>query len=96
MENVNKPLVLWICDIEGWAYEQRVKSVSKLMVDFDHEIFYVVSNGILALKNRIKQKDFDIVVCMYIQYVEILEKLNNVVCFAGGMRPFENEYNTEL
>ena len=35
---MKKPKLLWLADQPGWAYDNRAKTVSALLPDFEHEI----------------------------------------------------------
>ncbi len=83
-----KKTVVWLCDVEGWAYDGRATQLIAQLKDYDHKKIYVVGRKPGIVEAAIKEAD--IIVCMYVQYMELLRKFNNVVTLIGGMRPFEN------
>lgn len=94
MDGRKNPIVLWLVDEKGWAYDQIVQNVSAQLPGYRHERFYMVEEhdwrqwvnlGILLL-------NVDIIVSMHIMYQkQIFEKEvpPNIVMMATGMRLFE-------
>jgi hypothetical protein len=84
-----KPVIAWLCDKRGWAYEARVNQLIPLMQDWEHRKVFCVGSSIEAIRQAIEGAD--VVVCLYVRYMELLDGLQNAVVFLGGMRPFETD-----
>lgn len=83
--------VLWLLDSPYWAYEARSTSLIKRLTNYDHSRLYVVDNKIKRNVVNEFSKRFDLVVCMYSRYVEMLDRTDNVIVLHGGFRALENE-----
>lgn len=79
--------VVWLCDGRGWAYAARVRQLIPELPDYEHEIFYMVSDGVDSAIESIENAD--IVVCMYVRYMEFVHDKAKTVINLGGMRPFQ-------
>lgn len=87
-----KPIILWIADTPGWAYDAIVQAVSKRLPHYSHMAFYLctTTDPEHRILNQLA-READVVVSMYLRYQEILEpKLRpKVVTMVTGFRPFE-------
>jgi hypothetical protein len=87
-----KPVILWIADIPGWAYDPIVKGVAKLLPQYEHVIYYacVTMDPAHALLNY-AAAGADVVISMYLRYQEWLrpEHKKKVATMITGFRPFE-------
>ena len=66
-----KPIVLWTCDVVGWAYHTRIMRISKAMPQYEHRIWYFGS----AMRPEVKMKalqDADIIVCQGVKAIRII------------------------
>jgi len=63
-----KPIVLWTCDVKGWAYHTRVETMSKALPQFDHRvwIFSAVAPSLL----RGLMEAADIIICQGVKVIE--------------------------
>jgi hypothetical protein len=87
-----KPVILWLADIPGWAYESIVRNVAAQLPQYEHVTFYSCAtvdprHELLNLTAR----SADVVVSMYLRYQEWLrpELRKKVVTMITGFRPFE-------
>lgn len=85
-----KKVIAWICDGPGWAYDARAEQMKEALPQYVHQKIYAVIN---TLDNVIAEAcKADIVVCMYVRYVELLRDVmdpGKVIACIGGKRPFE-------
>ena len=91
MEQTRKPVILWLADQEGWAYDSIYKQVSKLLPEYEHRVFYYLQNipcvGGDELTSIAAQSD--IIVSMYLRYADIIPCKEKVMTMLTGLRPFE-------
>jgi len=63
-----QPIVLWTCDVKGWAYHTRVETMSKALPQYDHRVW--ISSSVAPLLLRGMMATADIIVCQGIKVVE--------------------------
>ena len=83
------PKVLWLIDNPKWAYASIVRQVGQILDGYQHEVYCFAAGPVdpVALDDRLKTAD--VIMCMYIQYIQAFADRDNVVLFVSGMRPFE-------
>jgi len=83
--------IVWLCDCEGWAYDARVNQLIPHLPEHEHKKIYLANKGWLQAARAVAEgvNGADVVVCLYLRYMELLQRLDNAVVFLGGMRPFE-------
>jgi len=64
----NKPIVLWSCDVKGWAYFNRVETMSKALPQFDHRVWIFSAVAPSLLQGMMTAAD--IIVCQGVKVVE--------------------------
>ena len=62
-----KPIILWTCDVRGWAYHTRVETMSRALPDYQHRV-WISSNVPLSLLRDMMRRA-DIIVCQGIKVV---------------------------
>ena len=40
-----KPVILWLADLPGWAYESIVRNVERQLPQYEHRTYYVCKPG---------------------------------------------------
>ncbi|HUV62409.1 MAG TPA: hypothetical protein VMW24_00855 [Sedimentisphaerales bacterium] len=63
-----KPIVLWTADVRGWAYWNRVETMSQALPQFDHRVWIFSAVAPSLLKGMMEGAD--IVVCQGVKVVE--------------------------
>lgn len=91
---MNKPVILWLADTPGWAYDSIVQGVAAQLPQYEHVAFYccMTMDPDHQTLNLIA-RSADVVVSMYLRYQEWLqpEFRKKVVTMLTGNRPFERE-----
>lgn len=72
--------ICWLVDVAGWAFENRAKTISKLLPDYEHEICVLGPNSSLNFD------DFDIVICDFLPWMKFIGGQKKKVLL--GMRSF--------
>lgn len=67
-----KPIILWTCDVPGWAYHGRIMRISKVLTEYEHRIWYFGNPLPLKEKQRHLQ-EADIIVCQGIKSLRIVQ-----------------------
>jgi len=79
---MKKPLLLWICDVPDWAYDNRMHRIMSVLTEYEHKVVYIATS-----KNEEIHKlsgEADVVFCSYLKWIKLLNTLNNcVVCMSG-------------
>lgn len=67
-----KPIVLWTCDVVGWAYYNRIMRLSKVLTQYDHKIWYF---GAKIPKHEQQQivDEADIIVCQGVKSLRLVQ-----------------------
>ncbi|HUV63899.1 MAG TPA: hypothetical protein VMW24_08375 [Sedimentisphaerales bacterium] len=63
-----KPIVLWSCDVKGWAYHNRVETMSKALPQYNHRVWIMSAVAPSLLKGLMAAAD--IIICQGIKVVE--------------------------
>jgi len=63
-----KPIVLWTCDVKGWAYHTRVETMSKALPQYDHRVW--ISSSVAPLLLRGMMATADIIICQGVKTIE--------------------------
>jgi len=81
-----KQKITWLCDVDGWAYNNRAKLLSESMSNYDHEIMFGVNNI------NEKAKNSDIIVVMYLHALKHISKVfdNKIIVTLSGNRIFDS------
>lgn len=72
---MTKPIVLWTCDVPGWAYHNRIKRLEKAMGDrYDFRIWYF--GGVMTREARTRQlAEADIIMCQGVSSLRIVNMM---------------------
>lgn len=86
-----KPMILWSCDVVGWAYHNRIMRLSRAMPQYDHRVLMgecVPPTLQAELINRA-----DIIICQGIKVIGRVvarkhgeDKYANLVCRLDSVR----------
>ena len=66
-----KPVVLWTCDVPGWAYHTRIMRMSATMPEYEHQIWYFGNPLSFQDKKKILDRA-DIIVCQGVKALRIV------------------------
>lgn len=64
----DKLIILWTCDTKGWAYDNRVQTMSAALPEFTHRVW--ISSHMPPSLLRGMMEEADIIVCQGIKVVE--------------------------
>jgi len=89
----NKPKILWLADMPGWAYDQIFNNVSKVSTGYEHRVFYMMdrrhSPDVWRILGEIIS-EADVVVVMHWMYLQMLPlPTEKVVMMVTGHRGLE-------
>lgn len=70
-EPQKKPVILWTCDVVGWAYHTRIMRLSKAMPQYEHRIWYFGAAMPQAVKMQ-ALREADIIVCQGVKSIRIV------------------------
>ena len=88
-ETRGKPIILWLADSPKWAYASIVRQIGDALPHYEHRAVYMVS-GKIEIDALCKQiEDADVVVPMYVLYLQAFVRRDNVAMFLSGLTPFE-------
>ncbi len=96
MQEVNKkPVILWLADTPGWAYDSIVTQETKALPQYEHRCFYVCGGG-LPNDGVVLARDMSeasIIIAMYVLYLRIIPPVYQAktAVMLTGFRPFERE-----
>lgn len=65
-----KPVILWTCDVVGWAYHTRIMRLSKAMSQYEHRIWYFGAHMPQEVKMQ-ALREADIIVCQGVKALRI-------------------------
>ncbi len=89
----DKPLILWIADMEGWAYDSIVSQETKALPQYEHRRYYVCGgpypqDGMLLHQYM---AEASIIIAMYVLYLRIIPPVyyQKTAVMLTGFRPFE-------
>lgn len=80
----NKPIILWTCDVVGWAYHARIMRLSKAMPQYEHRIWYFGAKMRPEVRMQ-ALRDADIIVCQGVKSIRIVR--SKLLAFDGLMDP---------
>ena len=95
---MRKPMILWLADMPGWAYDAILQEVCPQLPQYEHEVFYVMENGgpggwdsrtrLGFIQAQIKA---DVIVPMFLLYLQLVvtDLKNKAALMLTGSRPFE-------
>jgi len=81
----DSPIVLWLYDVEGWAYEERMNKFVPLLKDYNHRC-YSMKDAILPELQR-ETEQADVVMSMFHAWIEsFYEVWNKTIVGVTGTR----------
>jgi hypothetical protein len=72
MLNDNRPIVLWTCDVPGWAYHNRIVRLSAVMPEYRHRIWYF-GNRLPKQEQQRIVSEADIIVCQGVKSLRLIQ-----------------------
>jgi len=92
---MSKPIVLWTCDVKGWAYHTRVETMSLALPQYEHRVW--IFSAVAPALYRSMMDAADIIVC---QGVKVIQRTvaagadpKKIVCRIDSVRiDHEGEY----
>ena len=72
--------ICWLVDVKGWTFENRAKTISQMLPDYEHEICVLESNCSLNFD------DFDIVICDFLPWMKFIGGQKDKIVL--GLRSF--------
>jgi hypothetical protein len=86
---MRKPVLLWLADTPGWAYDAIVQHVAARLPSYEHRVRYVCG-GPQAGASRDMQ-EADVIVAMYLLYLRLVPPpwRAKTTVMVTGFRPFE-------
>jgi hypothetical protein len=89
--DTKKPVILWLADSAGWAYDAIFQANSKLLPEYEHKVFYMMNERTVEywIDFETLIPEADIIVSMYLLYQESVPFKDKVVTMLTGSRPFE-------
>lgn len=67
----SKPIILWTCDVVGWAYHTRIMRLKKAMPQYEHRIWYFGAKMPREVKMQ-ALREADIIVCQGVKSIRIV------------------------
>jgi len=58
---MSKPKIIWLCDVKGWAYDNRAQQLSRLLHEYDHEVIYWTEYAGADLTSKLETADMIVV-----------------------------------
>lgn len=68
----DKPIILWTCDVQGWAYYNRIKRLEKAMPQYEFQIWYFGNPLPAGVKSRILEQAA-VIVCQGVKSLRIVD-----------------------
>jgi len=79
-----KPIVLWTCDVVGWAYHNRIMRLSKELTQYEHVVWFF---GQKKPKHELQRivDSADIIVCQGVKSLRLVNLKS--LDFSRGFAP---------
>lgn len=59
-----KPIIAWLVDVPGWAYDNRARRIERALPDYRHERYFNIEKAIMMGANPISIiNQADVIVC---------------------------------
>ena len=71
MKKEHKPLILWTCDVEGWAYHNRFLRLSKNLPEYEHRLFFFGGDGLSRVEQIRLLRSADVIVCQGVKALRV-------------------------
>ncbi len=86
MNAAKKPVILWTCDVVGWAYYNRIQRLSKAMPQYEHRIWFFGAHMPPEVKME-ALRQADVIVCQGVKAIRIVR--SKALAFDGIADPAE-------
>jgi hypothetical protein len=64
----DKPVILWSCDVKGWAYDGRIQTMRRALPHYEHRV-WITAHVPPSLWQGMMQ-EADLIVCQGVKVVE--------------------------
>lgn len=68
-----RPMILWTCDVEGWAYHNRIETMRRVMPQYDHRILYFGTRMPAPLRRELLAQA-DVIVCQGVKAMRVVSE----------------------
>lgn len=68
-----KPIILWTCDVKGWAYHNRFLRLSKNLPDYDHRLYFFGDRNLSRIERIRLIRSADVIVSQGVKALRIAE-----------------------
>lgn len=68
-----KPVVLWTCDVKGWAYHNRFLRLSKNLPEYDHRLYFFGDPKLSHIQRIKLVRSADVIVCQGVKALRVSE-----------------------
>ena len=66
-----KPIILWTCDVKGWAYHNRFLRLSKNLPDYDHRLYFFGDPNLSRIERINLVLSADVIVCQGVKALRV-------------------------
>jgi len=100
-EKKQKPIILWTCDVEGWAYHNRFLRLSKNLPDYDHRLYFFGDPKLSYIERINLVLSADVIVCQGVKAIRIARMngpdpdRNRYANIVGRLDSMRVDYNGE-
>lgn len=77
--------IIWLCDMRGWAYDQRARALAEKLKDYSHHFVYYWDYE-TDEQRKAAVEQCNIVVCMCLAYVPLVRTIKKALMCVGGYR----------
>ena len=84
-----KPLICWVCDVPGWAFDKIAVEFSARLKSFNHITLYIGCTPDVNKSIRDVEEIADVIVCFYPPWMRLFRNLNKVVVRFDSYRALE-------
>ena len=67
-----KPIILWTCDVVGWAYHNRIMRLSKVLTQYEHQIWFFGAKIPKQEQQKIVD-NADVIVCQGVKSLRLVQ-----------------------
>lgn len=66
-----KPIIVWTCDVEGWAYHNRFLRLSKNLPNYDHRLYLFGDSDLSRIERVQLLRSADVIVCQGVKALRV-------------------------
>ena len=94
MDRRENPVVLWLADEKGWAYDAIVQNVSQILPGYEHQVWYMMAEHTWQEWAGLgyRMAEVGVIVSMHLMYQKQLfhkTRTDNIAMMLTGPRLFE-------